>query len=87
MRGRMDDPINFRPMAVTHPLMRLYAGLLMEYTKEHGLRAPSQAGFRPGHSVIHQIFSLQHMVDKQMQAGRSLYICFLDLRFCLRSRV
>ena len=64
--------------------MRLYSGLLnirlLDYTEEHGLRAPSQAGFRPGHSVVHQIFSLQHMVDKQMQAGRCLYICFLDLK-------
>ena len=83
-RGRKDDPNNFRPIAVTHPLMRLYAGLLntrlLEYTEEHGLRGPSQAGFRPGHSVVHQIFSLQHMVDKRMQAGRCLYICFLDLK-------
>ena len=83
-RGRKDDPNNFRPIAVTHPLMRLYAGLLntrlLEYTEEHGLRAPSQAGFRPGHFVVHQIFSLRHMVDKQMQAGRCLCICFLDLK-------
>ena len=83
-RGRKDDPNNFQPIAVTHPLMRLYAGLLntwlIEYAEEHGLTAPSQAGFRPGHSVIHQIFSQQHMVDKQMQAGRCRYICSLDLK-------
>ena len=83
-RGSKDDPNNFRPIAVTYPLMRLYAGLLnirlIQYTEEHSLRAPSQAGFRPGHSVIHQIFSLQHMVDKQKQAGQCLYICFLDLK-------
>ena len=83
-RGRKDAPNNFRPIAVTHPLMRLYAGLLntrlLAYTQAHGLRAPGQAGFRPGHCVVHQIFSLQHMVDKQMQAGRCLYICFLDLK-------
>ena len=85
------DPNNFRPIAVTHPLMRLYAGLLntrlIDYTEEHSLRAPSQAGFRPGHSVIHQIFSLQHMVDKQMQAGWCLYICYLGFEVCLQLRV
>ena len=65
-RGRKNDPNNFRPIAVTHPLMRLYAGLLntrlMECTEEAsrppGLRATSQAGFRLGHSVIHQMVSL-----------------------------
>ena len=83
-RGSKDDPNNFRPIAVTHPLMRLYAGLLntrlIQYTDEHSLRAPSQAGFRPGHSAIHRFFSLQHMVDKQKQAGQCLYICFVDLK-------
>ena len=82
-RGSKDDPNNFRPIAVTHPLMRLYGLLntrLIQYTEEHSLRAPSQAGFRPGHSVIHQICSLQHMVDKQKQAGLCRYICFLDLK-------
>ena len=59
-RGSKDDPNNFGPIAVTHPLMRLYTGLLnsrqIQYTEEHSLRAPSQVGFRPGHSVIHQMF-------------------------------
>ena len=77
-RGRKDDPNNFRPIAVTRPLMRLYAGLLntrlLEYTEEHGLRAPTQAGFRPSHSVVHQIISLAAYGGQAMQAGRCLNI-------------
>ena len=73
-RGSKADTGNYRPIAVTHPLMRLYAGILntrlLDYTEEHDLRAPSQAGFRPHQSVVHQIFSLQHLIDKRMHAGQ-----------------
>ena len=83
-RGSKADTANYRPIAVAHPLMRLYAGILntrlLEYTEGHDLRAPSQAGFRPHQSVVHQIFSLQHLIDRQIHAGQHLYVCFLDLK-------
>ena len=83
-KGDALDPANYRPIAVTEPLMRLYAGVLnrrlVDFTEGNHLRAPSQAGFRPGLSCAHQLFALQHMIDHANHAGQPLYCCFLDLK-------
>ena len=49
-------------------------------TEEHSLRAPSQAGFRPGLSVLHQAFALQQLIDRQRSRHGQLFVCQLDLR-------
>jgi hypothetical protein len=83
-RGERVDTENYRPIAVLHPVLRLYAGLLnkrlLQYTERSGLRAFSQAGFRPRHSVSHQIFVLQHLLDQQRALRRPMFACFLDLK-------
>ena len=83
-RGNASDPDNYRPISVTDPLMRLYASILnariVNFTEEQDLRSPSQAGFRPGLSTLHQLLTLQHFVDRNLKDGRPLYCCFLDLK-------
>ena len=78
------DTASYRAIAVGEPVFRLYASILnqrlLDYTEEHGLRAPTQAGFRPGLSVVHQLFSLQHLTERQRQRRQRLYVCFLDLQ-------
>ena len=43
------DPGNYRPIAVTEAIVRLFAGILnarlIRYTKDAGLRAETQASF------------------------------------------
>jgi hypothetical protein len=83
-KGSKVDTANYRPIAVTEPIMRLYAGILnarlLKYTEDANLRAPTQAGFRPKLSTIHQLFTLQHFIDQQHHARQPLYCCFLDLK-------
>ena len=83
-KGNKVDPLNYRPIAVTEPVLRLYTGILntrlLEYTEEAGLRAETQSGFRPGHSTIHQLFTLQHFIDQGYHNKQPLYTCFLDLK-------
>ena len=83
-RGDQLQTANYRAIAVTEPIMRLYASILnqrlLDYTEQNSLRAASQAGFRPQLSVVHQLFTLQHLSERQRQAGQRLYVCFMDLK-------
>lgn len=80
------DPLqtsNYRPVAVGPSFARLYAAVLdsrlSRYFEDQKLRAPSQAGFRPKRSVNHNLFALQHAIDKQRRMRQTLHTCFVDL--------
>lgn len=82
-KGDPADTANYRPIAVGVPLVRLYASVLnlrlVAFLEQHGLRSPTQAGFRPHMSTNHHLFALQHLVDKRHRQKRQLYACFVDL--------
>lgn len=75
---------NYRPIAVGEPISRLYAGILAQrlvsYTEEQQLSSPTQTGYRPELGTIHQVFALQHVIDKQRHAKKPLCLCFVDLK-------
>lgn len=83
-KGSKLDTLNYRPIAVTEPIMRLYASILnsriLLFTEGAALRADTQAGFRPKLSTVHQLFTLQHFIDRQSHVRQPLYCCFLDLK-------
>ena len=75
---------NYRPIAVTEPIMRLYAYILnarlVSFTEDNDLRSSTQSDFRPSLSTLHSVFALQHFVDQAKAGGQKLYTCFLDLK-------
>ena len=83
-KGDATDTANYRPIAVGEPLSRLYASILVQrlvqFTEQQDLRSPTQAGYRPEHSTIHQAFVLQHAIDKHRRLRSPLYLCFVDLK-------
>ena len=83
-RGDATDTANYRPIAVGETLSRLYASILaqrlVQYTEQEDLRSPTQAGYRPEHSTIHQTFVLQHVIDKHRHLKSPLCLCFVDLK-------
>ena len=83
-KGDPLDTGNYRPIAVTEPIMRLYAGILnarvVSFTENNDVRAHTQTGFRPGLATQHNLFALQHMIDEAQGNGKQLYTCFLDLK-------
>jgi hypothetical protein len=83
-KGENADPANYPPIAVSEPILRLYASILnarvILLTEDSHLRAPSQAGFRPALSTLHPLFALQPFIDESSRTHTPLYCCFLDLK-------
>ena len=83
-KGCTLDTANDRPIAVGEPLYRLYTIVLnrrlVDWSEEHQLRSPTQAGFRPRQFPIHHLFALRHVIDNACIAKRPLYACFVDLQ-------
>ena len=51
---------NYRPIAGTEPIMRLYAHILnarlVNFTEDNDIYSDTQSGFRPGLSTLHSVF-------------------------------
>ena len=69
------------------PLYRLYTIILnrrlVDWSEEHQLRSPTQAGFRPHQSPIHHLFVIHHLryfINNACIAKRPLYACIVDLQ-------
>ena len=75
---------SYRPIAVGEPLSRLLAVLLHTrldaYLEDNQLRAPTQCGFRRKLSTMHNLFTLQHFIDKYRKRACPLYACLVDLK-------
>eukprot|EP00877_Chromochloris_zofingiensis_P004846 jgi/Chrzof1/14362/Cz09g00020.t1 len=64
-RGDMSIPANYRPIAISSVLHKLYARCLLRHLDEHYCPHihkvfPRQAGFTKGRSTLHSLFVLQH---------------------------
>jgi hypothetical protein len=82
-KGDKLDWQNYRPLAVTQVISKVYALLLHKrltrWAEGQQLLTPAQAGFRPGHSTTMNIFLLLHFIHKYRRLSQPLFTCFLDL--------
>jgi Reverse transcriptase (RNA-dependent DNA polymerase) len=82
--GGRADWGNYRPVAVMQGISKVFASVLnerlMSWGESNGIRAPSQAGFRPKHSTCMQAFVLRHLVEQHRHMNKHLYACFVDFR-------
>ena len=82
--GHACDWGNYRPIAVTQVLCKIY-GLVLnnrlnDWAEDQVVRRPSQAGFRPGFGTDMNSFILHHLILKYRHRKRPLFVCFVDLR-------
>jgi exonuclease III len=82
-KGDKLDWNNYRPLAVTQVVAKVYALLLHKrltrWAEGQQLLTPAQAGFRPGYSTTMNNFILLHFIHKYRRLSQPLYACFLDL--------
>lgn len=77
-KGNIKDVANYRPISLTCTVRRLYERMLLVYmvpcTEE--ILHPSQGGFRPKRSTLHQCYAL----DEVMMDNPDAIHAFLDLK-------
>eukprot|EP00983_Pelagomonas_calceolata_P065554 1148632-Pelagomonas_calceolata.AAC.1 len=86
-KGPVIDPGNYRMIAVSGMLHRLYANLLrsmiQDWCSQHNKILDTQFGFYPGRSTLQPLFILRHLRDvaQKVQGGSSrLYTAFIDFK-------
>ena len=53
---------------------------IVSWDEDNGMRAPCQAGFRPGMSTEHQLFALRHFLDRSKSRKCPPVAAFVDLK-------
>ena len=65
------------------PLVKLFMALLdyrlTQISESKALRAPTQAGFRPKHSLEDLVLVVQTVVQHAIISKQQLCLCFVDL--------
>ena len=82
--GTYDDPSNFRAIALSSSLGKLFAKILytrlIDYLEENNIIHPEQIGFRKGSRTSDHIFTLKTIIDQTFAKKKYLYVCFVDLQ-------
>ena len=82
--GTYDDPSNFRAIALSSCLGKLFARILYirlnEYLEKNDVIHPEQIGFRKGSRTSDHIFTLKTIIDQAFMKKKYLYVCFVDLQ-------
>jgi Reverse transcriptase (RNA-dependent DNA polymerase)/Endonuclease/Exonuclease/phosphatase family len=82
--GGRTDWGNYRPLAVMQAIAKVFASVLnmrlMAWAEANGIRAKSQAGFRPKYSTSMQAFVLSHLIEQHRHQKTPLYVCFVDFK-------
>ena len=83
-KGAPTDPANYRGLAVGHPIAKLAMSAinqrLQQVADDGGLRAPTQAGFRPGYTVEELALVLSVSIQQANVKNTALGLLFVDLQ-------
>ncbi|CAB4037837.1 Hypothetical predicted protein [Paramuricea clavata] len=83
-KGSSDDPSNFRPIAFTSCLCKLFTSLLAlrvtNFSIQNNLMSPQQKSARPAEGCHGHTFTLQSIVADCKQNQKNCFFIWLDLR-------
>ena len=82
--GTYDNPSNFRAIALSSCLGKLFSRILYirlnEFLEKNEVIQPEQIGFRKGSRTSDHIFTLKTIIDQAFMKKKYLYVCFVDLQ-------
>ena len=80
---KKDQLKNYRPIAVTSNIGKVYCGLLkeriMKYIEDNRILSDEQNGFRAGRRGSDNIFIMNEIIEKRKKEKKNTYIAFLDI--------
>lgn len=81
-KGRRDDCDNYRGIAVTSLVSRIYEKLIRNrIEKEYNdMEAEEQAGFRAGRSTVDHIFCVTQIIEKEIAVDQEVHLLYVGLR-------
>jgi len=58
------------------------AGVILQRIRQRTeeILSEAQAGFRPGHSIIDELFTLRRLTEMYIEYGKYLYVCYIDFQ-------
>lgn len=81
-KGRKDQCDNYRGIAVSNTLARIYGKILTRKIEDEyrDLEAEEQAGFRAGRSTADHLFSVTQILEKKTAFNQEIHMLFVDLK-------
>lgn len=84
-KGEKSDPYNYRPIAITPIISKIFEGLicdqLVKHLEDNRLLSETQYGYRKGRSTFHAVAHLTRQIRELSDSNRKIYVgvLFLDL--------
>ena len=82
--GDRDDPGNYRGIALTSNLSKLFNAIMNSriyaFLEERGIIKPEQGGFTKKFRTQDHIFTIQSIVKKYLTKNKKVYACYVDLK-------
>ena len=77
-RGELSDKNNYRPIAVTNVIAKLFESVILQKCQDHLYSSDHQFGFKQKHSTDLCTFVLKEVVNNYNSNGSPVYLAFLD---------
>ena len=83
-KGNREDPDNYRAIAVSSTIGKLFSTILLdrfiEFRKQNCPDPPNQLGFTKGAQTYDHIFTLNTITSKYKKLGKRVYAVFVDFK-------
>ena len=78
-KGDLCDVNNYRPIAITTVISKLFEIILLERCKDKFYTSDNQFGFKKSHGTEQCIFIMKQIIDFYTHNSSPVYLCFMDL--------
>ncbi len=77
-KGLLCDKDNYRPIAITSAISKLFELIVLDQYKDNLKCTPHQFGFMKGQSTDMCVFAMKEVIDLYNSLSSPVYLCFLD---------